>query len=397
MSSIGSIGVRSFPFSILAAMALLLPAASAAHAEENGVAADSCAPALPNEAVDPSELGPDLLEPEVRGVDLEDLGLPEATMVAGFLRLKGKVDVREILSLSAVARHSRAWVVDVVGRAERFVDHDDHRSPGGRVGVVRVVVPIAADGLCDVGVPEVRSEKSLADLDLHYRVSIADWVGVIEDPTSGFRRLYPLGGGGIDRGVRFPGYLTSLTPTTEDARLEKTYAWRELHSPWYFRNKPYLPLSVARTYVGPDGVLRKYYGEAKIAFHIWQDKGFDRGFFSHGCMRMRTADLAELAAFVFGVEKPIPAVVRIASFRDVRHPYPMETKVYWQLKNYGTAEKPQSRLKYMLYETELGTEPLPPLTDLQPLTFGERPVVLDAIKTAKAIVLGTFGSRPAVP
>ncbi len=394
MSFIGSTGVRSFQaaFAVMAVSAASL----AARAEDNEVAAASCAPALPNEALDASDLGPDLLEPEVRGVDLEDLGLPEATMVAGFLRLKGSVDVREILSLSAVARHPRAWVVDVLGRAERFVDHDDQRSPRGRVGVVRVVVPIAADGRCDVGAPEVRSETSLADLDLHYRVSIADWVAVIEDPKSGFRRLYPLGGGGIDRGVRIAGFLTSLTPTTEDALLEKTYAWRELHSPWYFRNKPYLPLSVARTYVGPDGVLRKYYGEAKIAFHIWQDKGFQRGFFSHGCMRMRTADLAELAAFVFGVDKPIPAVVRIASFRDVRHPYPMETKVYWQLKNYGSAEKPKTRLKYMLYETELGTAPLPPLTELQALTFGEKPVVLDAIKTAKAIVLGTFASRPAV-
>lgn len=319
----------------------------------------------------------DTLEPHLRGVALTDIGTPDAKMVAGYLSMKGVLPVEEIFSISAVETYNNRLVVDVVGRAKRFVDFDDHKNAKGRVGVMRVTVPIAsAEDLCDVGQPETLWEKSLADLNLNYRVSIGDWIGVVEDPSIGFRRVWPLAGGAIDRGVRVVGVLTSMTPTTEDGLLEKTYAWRELHSPWYFKKKPYLPISVASTFKKVDGTIGKYYHESNIAFHIWQDKGFERGFFSHGCMRMRTEDLAELAAYVFGAhdDHPIPVQVRTSRMKDATHPFPTETKVYWQLKNYGTAEKPKTRLKYMLYETELGTEPLPSPDDLVPLGFNEKPV-----------------------
>ncbi|MFO0746901.1 MAG: L,D-transpeptidase [Myxococcota bacterium] len=336
------------------------------------------------EAVDP----PDTLDPKLRGVAAGDLGIDEGAMVATYLGMKGVLPLTEILSVSAVELHANRMVVDVVGRSQRFVDHDTQRNPKGRVGLMRVTVPLASnEGLCDVGLPEIQWEKSLADLDLHYRVSVGEWVGVMEDPAVGFRRVWPLGGGAIDKGVRVVGVVTSMTPTTEDGLLEKTYAWRQLHSPWYFRDKPYLPISVARVWKKPDGTVSpKFYVESNIAFHIWQDKGFQRGFFSHGCMRMRTEDLAELAAYVFGADdkKPIPVVLRTARITDAMHPWPMETKVYWQLKNYGTPEKPETRLKYMLYETELGSGPLPTAEELTPMSFLEKPIYPDAATATSA-------------
>jgi len=317
----------------------------------------------------------DLLDPRLRGVSLTDVGIDEGHMVAAYLRKKGVLPVNAVMSTSIAARFGDHLIVDVIARAPRFQDTDSKKHKDGRVGLLRVRVPVAsADGLCDVGEPEVLLERSLVDLDLRYRVSVTEWAGVIDEPATGFRRVFPLGGGSIDRGVRVPGFLTVMTPTTEDGLLEKTYAWRELNSPWYFKKKPYLPISVARTYKKADDTLVKYYAESNIAFHIWQDKGFARGFFSHGCMRMRDDDLAELAAFVFGAARPIPIVLRVGPIGDALHPYPFDTQHYWQLKNYGTPEKPKTRIKYMLYETEKGTEPLPPLDHIRPMTFLEKPI-----------------------
>ena len=357
---------------LCAALATLIGLSAPAQASEDHLWSSTCDPA----AVESSQAeAPDMLDPRLRGVALADLDVPEGRMLADFLRMKGVMPLAEILSTSIVELRPTRVVVDVVGRAPRFADTDDRSHKHGRVGLIRVTVPVAsAEGLCDVGIPRVEWEKSLTELDLRYRVSIADWIGVVEDTRLGFRRLFPLGGGGIDRGVREVGVVTSLTPTILDGLLEKDYAWRELHSPWYFRNKPYLPISFGRTLTRKDGTSYKVYAESKVAFHIWQDKGFERGFFSHGCIRMRTEDLAELAAFVFGAPAPIPVTLRVPAFGDAHHPYPMDTVKYWQLKNYGTVDKPRIRIKYMLQEMELGTLPLPNPADLVPTDLEGKPL-----------------------
>jgi len=319
---------------------------------------------------------PNVLDPTLRGVGLEDLDDDAADMVAGYLRLKGVLPLSEVLATAVVEQRLDRFTVDVVGRAFRFDDTDSLKNKHGRVGVMRVEVPIfMSEGLCDVGEPEVVWQRSLTDLDLHYRVSISDWVGVIDDPLSGFRRVFPLGGGGIDNGVRYPGIVSSMTPTTDDGLLEKDYAWRELGSPWYFRKKPYLPISLGRSFKRADGSYWKTYLESNIAFHIWQDKGFERGNFSHGCMRLRTADLAELAAYVFGARAPIPVKLKLDPITDARHPFPFDRVKYWQLKNYGTAEKPRFRMKYMLHEMELGSLPLPLVDQFTPMTFDSKPIL----------------------
>lgn len=357
---------------LLATLATLIGLAVPAQASDDHDRLSSFDPATVESA---QVEAPDLLDPELRGLALADLDLPEGRMLSDFLRMKGVVPVVEVMSTSVVELRATHAVVDVVGRAPRFSDTDTRKHKNGRIGLVRMTIPLGtAEGLCDVGAPTIQWERSLTELDLHYRVSIADWLGVVEDTRLGFRRLYPLGGGGIDRGVRNVGIVSSLTPVIDDGLLEKTYAWRELHSPWYFRNKPYLPISVGRTLTRKDGTTYKVYFESKVAFHIWQDKGFERGFFSHGCIRMRTEDLAELAAFVFGAPAPLPVSLRVPAFADARHPYPMDTVKYWQLKNSGTADKPRNRIVYMLQEMELGTLPLPNPAELVPTDLEGRPI-----------------------
>jgi len=353
---------------------LLAFASSSALASEASSPAQAVCPSEPELQRPDSIDSPDTLDPKLRGVALADLGDPVLTGVSTYLRMKGVLDVGAVLSTSIVEVHLDHLVVDAVVRAPRFTDTDEKKDKAGRVGIMRLTVPIGSlDGLSDIGVPVTQWERSLVDMNLTYRVSISEWMGVIDDAQTGFRRVWPLGGGSIDRGVRVAGYLTSMTPTTEDAILEKDYAWRELHSPWYFRNKPYLPISVGRTFTRADGTSYHVFAESNIAFHIWQDKGFERGYFSHGCMRMRDEDLTELSAFVFA-GKDIPMKLRTPEIPDADHPFPFDRTKYWQLKNYGTAEKPKTRLKYMLYETELGTLPLPSSDEIMPMSFDEKPV-----------------------
>lgn len=317
----------------------------------------------------------DLLDPRSKGVELLDLPDADARMVGRFLRLKGVMPVGEVLATAIVERYDDHIVADVVARAPHFRDADEKVHKSGRAGVLRVSVPLAAREMrTDIGEPEILWQRSLSAISLKYRVSLAEWLGVLTDDRIGFRRVIPLAGGGIDRGVRVPHVLTSLTPTVEDAVLDKQYAWRELNNPWYFRKKPYMPIAVGRSWTRPDGTVHRFYTESNIAFHIWQDKGFERGFFSHGCIRMRTDDLMELAAYVFGAERPIPVVVRMPAMPDADHPHPTRTDVYWEILNYGTADKPRYLLEYgQLYKTGLGKTPLPNLAELRALDFREKP------------------------
>jgi hypothetical protein len=345
----------------------------------------------------PQPIG-DLLDPRMKGLALDDFArvdrkafpeyellIGQAVMVDGVIRSKGALELNEILSASVVSIELDHWVVDVIGRHPRFKDTDDKTHKNGRVGLMRVIVPVGhADGISDAHEPMILFEKDFTAMSLRVEVSIADWVAIVEDKALDFKRLMPLGGGGIDRGVRVKHVTTSLTPTTEDGLLEKTYAYRELSNPWYFKKKPYLPISVAFVYNRPDGTVHKFYKESNIAFHIWQAKGFERGFFSRGCMRMRTEDLMEMAAFVFGADKAIPIAVRMPQRKDVHHPFPM-AEHYYEMVNFGTADNPRYQLEWgQLYKTAPGTTPLPKPEELIPLDFRERVVKTTVDDTTSA-------------
>lgn len=351
----------------------------------------------------------ELLDSRLKGLALADLAkvdeaafpeswsaIGQARMVDAAVRAKGVIEMNEILSTSLVSQEIDHWVVDVLGRHPRFSDHDTKRHKMGRVGLVRVRVPVGhLDGISDVGAPEVMLERSFSELRLSMEVSITDWVAIVDDKALGFRRIYPLGGGGIDRGVRVVGVTTSLTPTTEDGLLEKKYAYRELDNPWYFKKKPYLPISVSFSYKRADGSVHKFYKESNIAFHIWQAKGFERGYFSRGCMRMRTEDLMEMAAFVFSSDKPIPVAVRMPQRPDVHHPFPL-AEHYYEMVNIGTPQKPRYQLEWgQLYKTAPGTTPLPKPEELIPLDFREKVVKpAEPAPTTTDAAPGTSSERP---
>ena len=59
---------------------------------------------------------------------------------------------------------------------------------------------------------------------------------------------------------------------------------------------------------------------------------------------------------------------------DARHPFPFDRVKYWELINAGTPEKPKTRLKYMLYDMQLGKLPLPADSEFRALDFLEKPI-----------------------
>jgi hypothetical protein len=124
--------------------------------------------------------------------------------------------------------------------------------------------------------------------------------------------------------------------------------------PKNFQGRPYLPLHIPYLRSGrpPEEPPSVVYRPTWNAFHIWQQPRFARGFLSHGCIRMRDADLLELAAFVWGVETFIPVVIRAPTMPDARHPHWKLTDRYWKLKNVGSEKNPRYWIMNGVWVTE---------------------------------------------
>ncbi len=318
------------------------------------------------------------------GVALEDLAhlapdSPEGARLVvanDFVRRRGVTDWGTVLSTSFVSSTATTLVIDVVARNLRYPNHGPLSRFGG-VGITRVALtfpdapcpdlerafrwsaivdlvgterwpalksffaPAGAAGGCVVRDWTILSEHPALDLAFSVRASLGDILAVVEVPAIGFRRVYPLGMGALDR-IRQPGKVTSITATTETGVLRRETSWLEMTFPKHFKGKPYMPLQLPRVRT-TNGVEKRTWHGSWIAFHIWQAKGFDREYASHGCMRMRDADLDELAAFLWGLDADIPVVIRPEPLDDVTHPWPRQVGHFWRLQNFGTDDKPRHR------------------------------------------------------
>lgn len=293
-------------------------------------------------------------EPELdlrwRGVALGDLPGSEALTLEGAVRLTNPAGLDAIESVAWLERAvvpiddgpARATagslaprhLLQVVGRAARFATPDE---PGTRerppLGVVVLEARLAADA-SDMPTFKVVRESPMAALDVTIDASLSDRLVVVADELFGFIRVYPAGVGAIDR-VRAPGRVASLTPTTELGRLSRDSSRLSLRVPSWARGKPYLPFEIP--WVGKE---KRWYVETRVAFHIWQERTFSRGFNSYGCITLRDQDLDELASVVFAHARPLPLRVQAAAYAQHRHPFPYEDDHYWQLDNLGTAARP---------------------------------------------------------
>jgi len=310
----------------------------------------------------------DEVSPQLVGVALQDLDNPVA--VAAVFRLRepdmvASLQLGTILSASLSSLGEGAIDIDVVERSPAFTDFYPDGSetyPGngrrptphghGGVGVTRIRMHYQENpyGFIFHDV-EVLARNPITVMDLQVIVSIGDMTMRVEDTRSGFRRVYPLGVGAIDF-IRIPGGTSSLTPTTEFGRLDKRGSWEVMTFPKHFQDKPYLPLHIPYPRRNDADPPELSWRATDVAFHIWQPPRFARGFLSHGCVRMRDEDLAELTAFVFGVETHIPIAIRAKPEATMGHPYWKLQNRFWKLKNIGSDSTPKYWIMNGVWVTE---------------------------------------------
>lgn len=307
-----------------------------------------------------------LNDPRLRGVALADLANPttDAVLKALVASNPGRLDV--LVSASLVSAGDDNLVVDLVGRAPRFrkknvVDHSDRKRG---LGVVRVTVPLVkvAPDAAGVATPlpapaVVVWEHAFADMHPILDVSLSDEVAVLEDLTLGFRRVWPVGIGAADR-IRRPGRLASLTPTTDGGRLSKDNALAVLGG--WNRGQPYMPMNLPTYGRRPNGEMRRWFYETRVAFHAWPGQGFIRGYVSRGCVILRDEELKELFAVVQAMPDDLAFGVHAAPIADAHHPWPYADDVHWRLQDFGREGHPQFRISGLLYVIEKITAEPPP-------------------------------------
>jgi hypothetical protein len=146
-------------------------------------------------------------------------------------------------------------------------------------------------------VTTVNIDKDIPLSETHFSVNagLLDRMVVIEDAANGLTLAFPLGVGGIDEAVISKGYRI-LTPRFHGVYLTRSTVQPTRNDPTYYRNRPFMPITEGKN------------SPTAIAFHITiLDDGtaaraglnyLQRGFESHGCMRMREKDLMEFFAIV---------------------------------------------------------------------------------------------------
>lgn len=156
------------------------------------------------------------------------------------------------------------------------------------------------------------------------QVGLIQRKAIVQDDAHGIKMIFPLGVGAIDPGVSpaSRGNTTLMTPTFRGAHIDRQKSVERCSQPRYYRSLPYMPI------VRPDG--RK----TPIAFHIIQHPEMVRGFDSHGCMRLREADLKILYTILAsGGSKRMPVDVLTTLPQGEDHPYPKRDDGYQRVVN----------------------------------------------------------------
>lgn len=276
---------------------------------------------------------------QYRGTSLDDLNFVLAKNISGYVKATSALKMKRVISVSihSLDLANQKMEIDIFGQDKAFQPY----ARGLREGLGLIRVEVQFDQLSRVTGHKIVLQRDYVDMKPSVRVSLGDRLAVLSDEATGFRRSFPLGVGAIDD-VRFPGVTTLMTPTTEWSVLKRDTLWRARHSPSYFRGKPFIPLNIPVEPPKEGKPVR--YRVSSIAFHIWQSPGFERGFLSHGCMRMRTTDLDEMLELVVGSRTgEVPVVIRAERVAGAAHPFPYLTGRHNTVKNYGTKQKPMAR------------------------------------------------------
>ncbi len=162
-------------------------------------------------------------------------------------------------------------------------------------------------------------------MELRFKLGLVQRKLIIADLTSDFIMVFPVGVGGFDEQVIY--HTTSLlTPRPPVAYLDRNLAISNRNDPKYFANEPFLRIS---------NDINPRYGHMSVGFHIQQNKIFRRSFDSHGCVRLRRADLHNLYLLLqYAKRSAIELTIRYRIADPEDHPYPLMNDRYKTVAQY---------------------------------------------------------------
>jgi hypothetical protein len=132
-----------------------------------------------------------------------------------------------------------------------------------------------------------------------------------------------------------------MTPIYVNQYLDKDTAsetsWAHRGDPDYYQNEPFIRFRKNEKHGNG--------GWSTIGLHIRQTPVLGRGYYSHGCIRMRDNDLRMAWKLVtFGPKRLTAANILLDSKIEFDHPYPYDNTKANIVLNLGTEENPQWEL-----------------------------------------------------
>lgn len=221
-------------------------------------------------------------------------------------------------------------------------------------GFEKFVVSSANDGksLKEFTVNLIES-IDLKDTNFHFETSLVDRKVILKDDAKDIKMVFPIGVGAFDQGVINEGITSLVTPRFTNGFIPKSSVISKREMPRYFAGKPFIRIH--------DGEKR-----TEIGFHIEINDYFNRGFDSHGCMRLREADLQAMHDLVmFNAKSAIPVVVKYHIQDEMDHPAKLNNKFFKTVQNKGTKEDPffildRDNLVQIIYRDDIA----PPIDQL---------------------------------
>lgn len=202
----------------------------------------------------------------------------------------------------------------------------------------------------------VDEEISLSDTFFEVYTDIIDRKTVLVDRIHSIKKVFPVGVGAFDirtltgmdsfvgsmtEELKTEAILTRHIPLDEKGEPVHVPMMEERNHPYWYKGRPFL------------GILDEYgtkYKEIGFHYQIDNDK-LNRGFVSHGCIRVRDKDLYQLSVVVLkGTQKSIPVKVvnsftqepQLLNFVNFNHPHPKIDTSYKRIiysdKNYLSNE-----------------------------------------------------------
>lgn len=172
---------------------------------------------------------------------------------------------------------------------------------------------------------------SISDTNFRVEVGIAQRKVLLIDDQKKITKVYPVAVGALDYGVRPVTHrqFMLMTPAFATSHFQPTKITSHRCDPNYYECKPFIRIMT----------LQK--GATDIGFHIKQNPKLERGFVSHGCMRLREKDLYEMLA-IFKRRNVDRAEVKMQYFIENRidHPYPMLDDWHTRVRNDGDRYDP---------------------------------------------------------